>query len=393
MMMQPSSERSSLLLTQRRRQPNSSSTTLATALRFVSVSRARLARGDAYALGNALFLAGSAAYCTLDLLPPVGTYLDDALLVGLAALFVADAALYLRTWGGALVGRGPCLGRSVCCGGYDASGGGGRCGGCCIAPHFSRVHNGEELVLEGGATLGAGSGAGAGGDKKLAEEREDGAEEGPSHLDLAAEWVNISASSLYLVATVIGLQTPSTDVAIPQLALIYALQGLSSVLFFADAILYAASWHAGLPSNDESGSSGGDSGGSGGPSGDVKSGLAFGGGRLLALFRSPHALAHVLNVLPAFAYAVCGLASLVLFALETAAGRGTDRFEDNRNVRGRLIAGAEPPEIEIACIAADFAYLTCSLCTVAAWWTEVEAEEREAELASGMAAVSSSSSL
>ena len=323
---------------------------LALALRFASAARARLARGDAYALGNLLFVAGSAAYCALDLLPPVGTFLDDALLVGLAALFVVDALLYLRAWGGPLVGRGPCLGRS----GDGRGSGKGAAGGTSGRGGDLVVVSSSSSVLFAPARARGSDGASGG--------NGDGDGDGPTHLDLSAEWVNIAASSIYLAATVVGLLTPSTDVAVPQLALIYALQGISSTLFFADALLYAASWRVGLARAER----------------DAAGAAADGGGDAppcMPRLRDPFALAHTLNVLPALAYAVCGLASLVLFAHEAASGRAADRYEDNRNVRGRLIAGAEPPEIELTCIAADFIYLACSLCTVAAWWQEVEAEE------------------
>jgi hypothetical protein len=324
---------------------------LSTALRFATVLRARLLSGDAYALGNALFVAGSLAYCCLDLLPPVGTLLDDALLVGLAALFVADAALYLRTWGGALVGRGPCIG-------------GARC----------RVFVGADLE-KGGAFAHAGLGGqrskdgGAGGNYNDGGGDED---DGPTHLDLAAEWVNVAASIVYLAATVVGLLTPATSVAVEQLAVIYALQGTSSLLFFVDALLYALSWRAGLARAAAASACGGPAAVADRSSGGGGGGGASGGG--FVLLGDPAALAHALNVLPALAYAACGLASLVLFALEAAAGRGADRFGDDRNVRGRLIAGAEPPAIEAICIVSDFSYLACSLCTTAAWFAEVEAE-------------------
>ena len=322
------SERSSLLAAPRAPPPSA----LSRALRFARVARARLARGDAYALGNAAFVLGSAAYCALDLLPPVGPFLDDALLVGLAALFVADALLYLRAWGGPLVGRGPCLG------------------------------------------VGSGGGGGS------AQAGDDDVDDGPTHLELAAEWVNVAAASIYLAATVAGLLTPSTDVAVPQLALIYSLQGLSSVLFLVDALLYAASWRASAAAAADVSAGGGASGkGKGGDGG------GGGGGLACAPLLDPFLLAHTLNVLPATAYAVCGVASLALFVREAAGGRAADRYEDNRNVRGRLIAGAEPPEIEVTCIAADFCYLACSLLTVASWWTEADAEESEGEAAAGKA--------
>jgi hypothetical protein len=328
-----SGERSSLLAAPRA-PPRSA---LSRALRFARVARARLARGDAYALGNAAFVLGSAAYCALDLLPPVGPFLDDALLVGLAALFVADALLYLRAWGGPLVGRGPCLGGS--CGSGSSGGGGGK-----------------------------------------AEAGDAEVDDGPTHLDLAAEWINVSAATIYLAATVAGLLTPSTDVAVPQLALIYSLQGLSSLLFLVDALLYAASWHASAAAAADASTGGGASGkGEGGGGGGGGGGSDAGIGGACSLLLDPFLLAHILNVLPATAYAVCGVASLALFVHEAAGGRAADRYEDNRNVRGRLIAGAEPPEIELTCIAADFFYLACSLFTVAAWWTEADAEESEEE--------------
>ena len=345
-------ERSSLLAAPRA-PPRSA---LSSALRFARVARARLARGDAYALGNAAFVLGSAAYCVLDLLPPVGPFLDDALLVGLAALFVADALLYLRAWGGPLVGRGPCLG--VVCGG-----GGG-----------------------GGGVSGVSGGSGG-----KARAGDDDVDDGPTHLDLAAEWVNVAAASIYLAATVAGLLTTSTDVGVLQLALIYSLQGLSSVLFLVDALLYAASWRASAAAAADV-SAGGSASGKGGGGGDGGGGGSGGGGGggggrgcgvACAPLLDPFFLAHTLNVLPATAYAVCGVASLALFVREAAGGRAADRYEDNRNVRGRLIAGAEPPEIEVTCIAADFGYLACSLLTVASWWTEADAEEREEEVLRG----------
>ena len=165
--------------------------------RLLRTARARLCAGEAYALGNLLFLAGSVAYCALDLLPPLGPALDDALLVGLAALFVADAALYLRAWGGPLVG------------------GGG----------------------------------------------------GISHLDMAAEWVNVAAATTYLGATITGLLVPPTDVAEGHLMAIYVLQALSSVLFFVDALLYAASWRAAVAAAAAEAAAGGGGGGGGGCSG------------------------------------------------------------------------------------------------------------------------------
>jgi hypothetical protein len=145
------------------------------------------------------------------------------------------------------------------------------------------------------------------------------------------------------------------------LVAVYVLQAFSSLLFFADAVLYLLSWRAGLAA-----ASGGGSGGKGAVAAEDDGSDGARGGCADAF-----AWAHALNVLPAFVYAACGAVSLALFGAGLAEGRAIEHYGANRDIRGRLIAGAEPPEIEVACIISDWMYLLCALMTTTGWWRDL----------------------
>ena len=77
-------------------------------------------------------------------------------------------------------------------------------------------------------------------------------------------------------------------------------------------------------------------------------------------------------IVPAFAYAICSIVSMYLFSIAVADGRGKTSYDENRTIRGRLVAGAEPIEIELTCIAGDFLYLICSLFTWKVWYDDLD---------------------
>lgn len=174
----------------------------------------------------------------------------------------------------------------------------------------------------------------------------------PSRLDLSGEYINITASSIYLLSTVIVLVTNPEDVNV--LWIIYAAQATSSILFFIDALLYFASWRAGLLASSYESLEGDKS---------VVEDIQGKGWQICA---------HVMNIVPAFAYAICSIVSMYLFSIAVADGRGKTTYDENRTIRGRLVAGAEPIEIELTCIAGDFLYLICSLFTWKVWYDDLD---------------------
>jgi hypothetical protein len=179
-------------------------------------------------------------------------------------------------------------------------------------------------------------------------------EDEPSRLDLSGEYVNIAASFIYFISTIIVLTTNPEDVLI--LWCIYAAQAISSILFFIDALLYFASWRIGLLSSSYESLEGDKT------IEDLK-------GKEWQLF------AHILNIIPAFVYTICSIISMYLFSIAVADGRGKTTYDENRTIRGRLVAGAEPIEIEIACIVGDFLYLLCSFFTFKVWFDDLNTSE------------------
>jgi hypothetical protein len=173
----------------------------------------------------------------------------------------------------------------------------------------------------------------------------------PSRLDLSGEYINIAASSIYLLSTVIVLVTNPEDVTV--LWSIYAAQAISSILFFVDSLLYFASWRKGLL---------------------LSSYALLEGDKVIVENVQGNVwqiCAHVFNIVPALAYAICSVVSMYLFSIAVADGRGKTTYDENRTIRGRLVAGAEPLEIELTCIVGDFLYLLCSLFTFKVWYDDL----------------------